>query len=667
MATYRLSVSLDVLGLDVVQGERVRVEKRRSTIADTYPPINNLNYFEKATDVDGKTFFMLEPDDNSTHHVAKIFDLAGIPIYEKPFSMPPRDVNLEDSAIGVTIGGSLIQFQDEGVDIGTPLNVRYVNFVGRGVTASYADTEATITINGGSTGFVAITDINPTNPSDNVGNKVLSDDDYVLQSCVSSTTGVTVSVIAVTGQNNFKPAITVNGVAATLIRNTNTDVWAGTAAITLTGTSPYAVTATHGDGATDTAIVTTEAAPVVSSVLFSNAYSQGVGQTEHAAGQTLNLTVTSATPFVQLEVIGDGTTATDAVSDTFATTTSKVLTVTVANHGNTLTAYPAKVRIRNANGTWSAITASNAMASVDGVNVINLNNTRPVIVFGAITYPVGQSALKDAESATVVVTETDVNTVAYSSPNSQLFITAPTALGNKTVSRIAGGYNISTNNLQVIAGRTANATSATFSMVVWIAHDTPTAVITTPAARLRSGVVAQNHTITLTFSQRVASPSLTASVGTFIGAWSTADNGVTWTRTLQIADSDTKGAATFSGLSTTNLANIPVTVITSGASYTVGGFVQRTITFAAWTNRESAIGTQVSDASKLRVTNLSKGASGSLNTAFVGSVGDAVDTYTITQPAGVFNATGNLLYNRDLANAVSNTSGTAQFEIEEIV
>ena len=95
--------------------------------------------------------------------------------------------------------------------------------------------------------------------------------------------------------------------------------------------------------------------------------------------------------------------------------------------------------------------------------------------------------------------------------------------------------------------------------------------------------------------------------------------------------------------------------------------MQRTVSVAAYPNREATIGTQVSDTSKLRVTNLSKGGSGSLNTSFVGNVGDAIDTFTVTQPSGIYNATGNTLYNRDLANAVSNTSGEAQFEIEEIV
>ena len=42
MATYALTVSTNALGLGVINGATVRIEKRRIAIADTYPPINNL-------------------------------------------------------------------------------------------------------------------------------------------------------------------------------------------------------------------------------------------------------------------------------------------------------------------------------------------------------------------------------------------------------------------------------------------------------------------------------------------------------------------------------------------------------------------------------------------------------------------------------------------------
>ncbi|HNH44318.1 MAG TPA: hypothetical protein PK633_09565, partial [Agitococcus sp.] len=480
MTTYALTVSTNALGLGVISGATVRVEKRRIAIADTYPPINNLIQIAQATNSSGIATFLLQPDDLTTYHVAKIFDTAGIFIYERFFSMPPSATSLDNTATGVLFGNSNIQFKDEGNNRGTPSSVRNVDFVGAGVEATFEGDTLRVFVQAGSQGFVAITDITPTNPSDNVGNKVKTDDNNVLQSCTSSTTNVTVSVLAVTAGTSFKPTVDVNGTQAVLTRNALTDVWTGTAAITLTGSSPYMVTATHGQGAIDTAEVTIEAAPVINQLEFSGAYSQGIGQTEHATGQTLDLTISSATQFVELEVIDDSGSATQSVSQTFTAVTSKTITVTTANRGNTPTAYPAKVRIRNANGTWSAITLSTDFGSVDGVNSIKLNNTQPSISFSGTTYPVGQFALKNSESATVNVTESNVDTVSYSSSNDQLSITDPTTTGNKTVTRIAGGYNIDTNNLSVTVGKTSNATSATFSTVVWIAHDAPTITVTTP-------------------------------------------------------------------------------------------------------------------------------------------------------------------------------------------
>ena len=646
MATYALTVSTNALGLGVISGATVRVEKRRIAIADTYPPINNLIQIAQATNSSGIATFLLQPDDLTTYHVAKIFDTAGIFIYERFFSMPPSATSLDNTVTGVLFGNSNIQFKDEGDNRGTPSSVRNVDFVGAGVEATFEGDTLRVFVQAGSQGFVAITDITPTNPSDNVGSKIKTDDNNVLQSCTSSTTNVTVSVLAVTAGTSFKPTVDVNGTQAVLTRNALTDVWTGTAAITLTGSSPYTVTATHGQGATDAATVTIEAAPVINQLEFSGAYSQGVDQTEHAAGQTLSLTVSSLTPFVELEVIADGTTATQAVSQTFAATTSKTLTVTVANQGNTPTAYPAKVRIRNANGTWSTVTATS--------NTIVLNNSQPTITFSGIVYPAFQQAIKSGESATVNVTETNVDTVSYTS--TELTVTDPTTLGNKTVTYESGTYNISTNNLTVVATKTSNATTATFSTVVWIANTAPTITVTTPAARLRSP---QSHTISINSNQRTqATPTLTASVGTFGGSWSTVNNGLNWTRSLAIADSDTKGAANFTGLSITNLAGIEVEVVGVVSTYLVGGFTQRTLTFPLWdTNqiREVALGTNVYDTSKLVAFNVTRNRA----TTYRGTVGDEVDKFTITG--------GNTLYNCDLENASTAITSPVIITIEETV
>lgn len=667
MATYALTVSTNALGLGVISGATVRVEKRRIAIADTYPPINNLIQIAQATNSNGIATFLLEPDDLTTYHVAKIFDTAGIFIYERFFSMPPSATSLDNTVTGVLFGNSNIQFKDEGNNRGTPSSVRNVDFVGAGVEATFEGDTLRVFVQAGSQGFVAITDITPTNPSDNVGSKIKTDDNNVLQSCISSTPNITVSVLAVTAGQSFKPSVTVNGVAATLSRNALTDVWTGSAAITLTGEAPYTVTATHSEGATDTAIVNMEALPVVTNMQFSGAY-PAIGQTEHAQGQTLSLTITSDTQFTELEFVDDAGTATEALSLSFAATTTKTVTVTVADRGSYGTGapiiVPAKARIKSANGTWGNYFESNDFGGTNGVHILALNNTRPLVAINSIVYPVGQYALKDTESVTVNVSESNVDSLVWSSPNSQLSITNPTIAGNKTVTRASGGYNITNNNLRVVSNRVANATQTTLDAIVWIAHDAPTITVTTPATRLRSGVTPQNYTISINSNQRTqATPTLSASVGTWQGAWATANNGINWTRALAIADSDAKGVASFSGLSIINLAGIEVTAISSGDSYTVGGFTARSIVFGAWPNRESDIGTVVADTSKLVVFNIFH----QQNMTYQSGLSDSDLKFTVTNGSGSEAGTKSHIYNRDYPSALTNSGGQPLMTVEETV
>jgi len=671
MATYELTVSTNDLGLGVLNSVRTRIEKRRVSIADTYPPINNLVKIEKPTNNLGIAIFLLEPDDLTTYHVAKIFDSAGILIYERFFSMPPSATSLDNTATGVLFGNSNIQFKDEGNNRGTPSSVRNVDFVGAGVEATFEGDTLRVFVQAGSQGFVAITDITPTSPGDNVGSKVKTDDNNVLQSCISSTPNITVSVLAVTAGQSFKPSVTVNGVAATLSRNALTDVWTGSAAITLTGASPYTVTATHSNGAIDTATVTYESSPIINSMTFSGAYPNAInGQTEHAAGQKLDLTITSPTLFDAVEVIySNGLTATTAIAVTeIDDTLTHTLEVTVADQGSYGTGapliLPAKARIRNLNGTWSNVFSSSDFGGTNGTHILALNNTRPTVTAGVITYPASQFALKLTEQATVAATYANVDSVLWTSA-SQLTVSSPTVMGNVTVNRLAGGYNVSTTNLTATAQRVANATSSTTNVVVWIADTPPVITKVLPAARLRSGISAQPHVIRLDSDQRLISIDMSAGTisanpaGSFSGVWATANNGLTNTRTLSVADTHPKGTATFTGLSAVNLAGRVTTTVTTDLDYVLGGFVARTVTMAATPNREVLIGTLVVDTAKLLVTNFSKGGAGVAMT-YQGSTADGVDKFTIT-------GTNTLLYNCDAANAGSNFSGTAQFSIEETV
>ena len=71
--------------------------------------------------------------------------------------------------------------------------------------------------------------------------------------------------------------------------------------------------------------------------------------------------------------------------------------------------------------------------------------------------------------------------------------------------------------------------------------------------------------------------------GTWIGA-GFSGSGTTWTRNMQVHDDDVKGSYDFNNLIAYNLAGKEVNSINSGATYTLGGFVPRTITLAAFAN-----------------------------------------------------------------------------------
>ncbi|MGM0587076.1 MAG: hypothetical protein ACQETE_01560 [Bacteroidota bacterium] len=512
---------------------------------------------------------------------------------------------------------------------------------------------------GGNGGGVWITDITPQG-SGNVSNKQYDGANTELQSALSDTNLITVSVLAMPGAGAYVPVVTVNGQAVSLSLSNDKPLFEGTVDIDTGGTET--ITATHTDGASSSVTLSYDSGPEVSTMEFTGGY-PGT-QTELKAGDTFDLNVTTDSEMTRIEVYD--VEACQSQVFNFAATTDKTVTVTIADRGNTTQSLRAKVRCMNSNGSYGSDAFSD--------NTVDLNNTQPSLSIDAINYPAGQGALKGSETADIDNTASDYDTIAYSSPNNQLSIASTgTFEASKTVTRIAGDYNDSQNNLEITATRAANGATTTVNTVVEIANVAPTISISTPASRLRSGgnngTSAQDYTITITSDQKLASAPTVAAVanaGVFQGA-GFAGGPKIWTRTLQVHDDHTKGTHNWTNLSATNKAGIEQTIINSGGTYELGGFVFRTLTVPAYPNREVDIGTNVADTSKLECTNLSKGDSGSLNFTFKATIDDAVDRFTISDGNETVDLDNSFWYNCDASNASSNTSGTQQIEIEEVV
>ena len=505
-------------------------------------------------------------------------------------------------------------------------------------------------------GWVYCTDA-ATQGAGTVTSKVWQDPpgDTILQSFTASSVDLRLTIRA------SYPTVDVGGTAATLTRDAGGGYYSGQVDITVGGSGDVVAKVFTGDGVegdSDTTTVTIDLPPVITALSFTGSY-PGV-QTELKAGDSFQLTGTTDKAIDLVEIQNYEALQFASI---VAAGTAFTVTGTVADRGDVAVLRPGRVRVRDAvTGAFSATRDTNALGgTTDGVDVINVNDLRPTIGFGGITYPGTQQALKGSETATVVNSVSFQDTVVYSSPTSELLVTNPTVEESpKTVQRISGGYNVSTANLRITANRAANDATTIGSTVVNIANSAVVITVSTPAARLRSGgndgTSIQSHTITIQGDQALlAAPTMSAGAsGTFVGSWT--GGGASWTRVLQVHDNDAKGTFSWTGLVATNLAGIVTNTVTTGPTYVLGGFVARTLTFPAFLQLVT-LNVAVVTYTKLTAGVFTATNQPALRNPTQGDTSNIVDTYTILGSLGVNPQT---LWWNDVAAAGSNSSGTAQ-------
>jgi hypothetical protein len=454
-------------------------------------------------------------------------------------------------------------------------------------------------------GSVFITDINPVSTLNNIGSKIYSSEGNVLDSCVSDTNNIVVSILAVTGCTNYIPVITLkwgdNSQIVSLTETTTRTVFTGTVSIDLDNET--SLTVVHEDGAKHTTIISEDNPPVINSLIFTGGYPGS--QTELKSGDIFSISITTDLPIVNVDIANYGAYIAQTISVTLGTTT--VVSGTIADRGTTVKSLGAKVRVQKSTGTWSSWYLTETAGSINGVNLLKLNNIYPSINISSITYPKGQLALKGSEVATIVNTISDYNIVSYTSPNGDLIINNSSIYeGSKIVARKSGSYNISTNNFTLTATRTANNAISSNSTIVNIANVAASLNVSIPYSRLRSGgndgTAVQNYAITIISDQSLYSaPTLDlGSQGYWLGDSFTGSE-TTWVRYIAIEDDMTKGSYSFGTIYGKNLSGIESSVNSGTLIYTIGGFVPRTVTLDAFEN-EVLINTEVTNYANLAIT-----------------------------------------------------------------
>lgn len=545
-------------------------------------------------------------------------------------------------------------------------------------------------------GFVCIRNIQASNTSENIGVTQYTSNNLVVEKAVGNATNVTVTVLAITGKDSLKPEwVRVNGQNVTLTQHTTENLWTGTVAISLMGLITggddfphYVVTAEHSEGSIDTAKVYPEPAPVVATATFVGNYPLSPTQTSYSAGRSISVTVTSADPFVQVEIVNDaGNACVQQMSTVFASTTTKTISALTASG---VGSRGVKLRIKNATGTWSNVFDSSSQGTTDHLHKIVLDNVLPTFSIASIGYPASQQALKLTEQAEVFYSQTGTQEIQVAGIGTDLTITTPSpAVGAQILlNRNAAGstYNISSNNFTITAKRLTNDTSVSVSGIVQIAAVAPTITLigTHTMSRLRSGgaagtgTSAQTYPITIASDQRLqASPVLTPGVGggSLTGTSWTATNigsGTQYSgRSLSVSDSLTRNTYTFTISSVINLAGLTTSAISGGTeTYIIGGFVARNLTFDSQTAFDD-IGVRVSgfnNALKLVVTiNAVPGTYVEDTDDVYYSSGNHIYTIVDTSDPNTHSSTGNAIRLNEPNTVGSNTTQTGlPYTIEEL-
>lgn len=104
-------------------------------------------------------------------------------------------------------------------------------------------------------------------------------------------------------------------------------------------------------------------------------------------------------------------------------------------------------------------------------------------------------------------------------------------------------------------------------------------------------------------------------------------------------------------------------VFSASFSFVVAGFNERIVTISKWPVRQAVFGIEIFNPDKLKVTNLSK----STDMTYKDNIENAENMFSIVDLYNHPDLKGKVIYNCDLHNCVSNTSGELKISIQETI
>lgn len=340
-----------------------------------------------------------------------------------------------------------------------------------------------------------------------------------------------------------------------------------------------------------------EVAPTINALTIKNTATDypttnSIQQTECKTGDIMTFDITADKDFTSIEVMTYGGASAKTITVASTSTTSGTFTVN-ASGLTTATNKTIKCRVKSPTGSYSAW--------FESTNNFVVNDLVPTVTLSSTTYPSTQSALKNTESATVLLNIANADTLTPSLIGAELTITS-SSLASKTivVARASGTYNDNTNNLKATCYRNANGSNTVLNTCVCIANVAPTLSSQSLATY---NVMSGNGTVTntLTFGvQKVKVKSVSAlTVGTLVTG-TTSTYATTYGLGISAQSSDTHSNTALTtnivvtGMSGLDSASIPIT-------YYVRGFANMVLSLT-YPALSKVIGTTVVDVTKLVVS-----------------------------------------------------------------
>ena len=453
---------------------------------------------------------------------------------------------------------------------------------------------------------------------------------------------------------------------------------------------------TAGSEFTSSNIVDCLAGPVIKGVSFG---SYPGSQTELKQGDSITATFsfdTTNVNQVNLDGTNDNSLAssdqTVNVSPGGVTEASASITIHTTLASNSVQTFSRSIKARakgSSHGNWGNFYTSSVTEQ------LFVNNQAPTFSSPVITYPGTQQAIDNNDTATVNIVVSDqgasVGAAAYvytDPTGNQLAIPSPTTYdpsGDKSVTmKPVNTFNNSSANFKLTATRPENAKTSSIQTTVVIRGDEPTVSVTVPSARLRSGgthgTSVQQYTVTVNSDQPLKSFDMepAAGAGTLSSnSWTASNSNKRWTNSLNVSDNDNKGSFSWTAIQVVDLTDFTKNSVDTGASYTLGGFLNRGVPMSPAQTRTADIGTHVSDTSKLVASETLKGtitfdtsiADGTTIDPDLNTGINVASKFTIVDSSNlnVVDYDGDTIFYLDRDAVSSNASGTSVITITENV